>query len=129
MAGLVLEKRSFPRVSLAASGMLVYREVCYSARLENISLCGALVSFQEGDCPPISRGERCNLSLDRGWSGAALRLTTRMVHFSSDLACVRFVNLDQDTRLMLRSMIARQMPESSFVPVRTSQCQGWSKGK
>ena len=113
MSGLVLEKRSFPRVSLAASGLLVYREGCYRARLENISLAGALVAFPSDDTPPISRGERCSLALDSGWGGEALRLTTRVVHFGFDMACFRFVNLDQDARLMLRSIIARQMPESA----------------
>jgi len=118
MSGLALEKRSFPRVSLPASGLLVYREGSYRARLENISLSGALVSLQEDDCPPISQGERCSLELRRGGYGAPFRLATRLVHFDSRLACLRFVNLDQDTRLMLRSIIGRRMTESSPAPAR-----------
>ena len=111
MSAVVLEKRNFPRVNLPASGLLGYREARYGARLENISIAGALITLQQSDCPDISRGERCTLALYLHRGGEALRLTTRMVHFGFDMACVRFVDLDQNTRLMLRSVIAHQLPE------------------
>jgi c-di-GMP-binding flagellar brake protein YcgR len=120
MPRLFLEKRRNPRVDLPASGLLVYEDGMYLARLENISLSGALVALQDGECPPISRGERCSLALYRS-GGEALRLSTRMVHLGYDMVCVRFVNMDQNTRLMLRSIIARQMPETCRLPARSSQ--------
>jgi c-di-GMP-binding flagellar brake protein YcgR len=95
----------------------------YSARLENISLAGALVSLQEGDCPPMSRGERCSLALYRSGSSGTLQFTTKVVHFGYDMASVRFVNLDQNTRLMLRSIIAHQMPERRPAAPRISNCR------
>ena len=110
MPVLALEKRKYPRVDLSVGGLLTYRDGRYSARLENISLAGALVSLQEGDCPPMSRGERCSLALYRSGSSGTLQFTTKVVHFGYDMASVRFVNLDQNTRLMLRSIIAHQMP-------------------
>ena len=113
MPGLLIEKRCFPRVTLAASGLLVYRDGSYSLRVENISLSGALISLQGDDCPCISQGERCSLVLPRGGPGAALRFAARLVHFGFDMASLRFDNLDQDSRLMLRSIIAHQQPESS----------------
>jgi hypothetical protein len=121
---LALEKRKFPRVSLPVSGILTYRDGMYPALLENISLAGALVSLQQCDCPPMSRGERCSLALYRGGIGGALQFTTRVVHFGFDMASVRFVNLDQNTRLMLRSVIAHQMPEKSVVTPQMSSCRG-----
>ena len=123
MSGLVLEKRSFPRVSLQASGLFVYRETRYRTRLENVSLAGALVSFQEDDGPSIARGERCTLELQRGGLGQALRLSARLVHCDFGMACLRFVNLDQNARLMLRSIIAHRMPESCPAPARSSLCR------
>jgi len=121
MPNLVVEKRSYPRVSLAASGLLLCKEGMYAARLENISLTGALVTLPESDCPLISRGERCSLALFRNGSVEALRLTTRVVHFGFDMACVRFDSLDQNTRLMLRSIIAHQMPQRRPAPARSPQ--------
>lgn len=118
---LALEKRKFPRVNLPVSGILTYRDAMYSARLENISLAGALISLQEYDYPPMSRGERCSLALYRSGSSGALQFTTRVVHFGFDMASVRFVNLDQNTRLMLRSVIAHQMPERNSATPRISQ--------
>jgi len=123
MSKLVLEKRSFPRVSLHASGLFVYREGRYHARLENISQAGALISLQEEDGPPIERGERCTLELQRGGFGPALRLNCRLVHCDFGMACLRFVNLDQKSRLVLRSTIAHQMPESCPAPARSSLCR------
>jgi len=122
MSGLVLEKRSCPRVNVAASGVLMYREGLYPARLENISMAGALVTLELGDEPDISRGERCSLALYRGGS-RALRMSTRMVHLGYGMACLRFVNLDQDTRLLLRSLISRQMPQARLVRPRSSACR------
>ena len=122
MPVLVLEKRRFPRVSLAVNGILTYREGCYVARLENISLAGALVSLNGDDLPDIAQGERCSLALYRSGSRGALRLATRLVHCDGDLATVRFLDLDQNTRLMLRSIIAHQMPESFPAPPRRSIC-------
>jgi hypothetical protein len=58
MARPVLEKRAYPRVSLAASGLLVHRDGMYRARLENISLAGALVALEPGGGPPGASG-RC----------------------------------------------------------------------
>ena len=124
MSGLTLEKRSSPRVSLSVSGLLTYRDGSYRTRLENISLAGALISLEEGDCPHISRGERCSLALHNGGAGLGFRFLTRVVHFSFDMASVRFVNLDQDTRLMLRSVIAHQMPERGpIIPLRGKSLQ------
>ena len=117
MARLVLEKRAYPRVSLAGSGLLVHRDGMYRARLENISLAGALVALEPGGGPHIERGERCSFALYRGGAVAgALRFTVRMAHFGFDMACIRFVNLDQNTRLMLRSLIAHQVPGSHPAP-------------
>jgi c-di-GMP-binding flagellar brake protein YcgR len=100
----------------------MYREGLYPARLENISMAGALVTLELGDEPDISRGERCSLALYRGGS-RALRMNTRMVHLGYGMACLRFVNLDQDTRLLLRSMISRQMPQSRLARPRASACR------
>jgi hypothetical protein len=121
---LVLEKRKFPRVNLTLSGILTYREGMYCARLDNISLAGALVSLREYDCPPMSRGERCSLALYRSGSSGTLQFTTRVVHFGYDMATVRFVNLDVSIRLMLRSLIAHQIPERNSTAPRISHCLG-----
>jgi len=120
----VLEKRSFPRVNLAASGLLVVREGLYRARLENISLNGALVTLEETDGPPLSTGERCSLALYRSGSDASLRFSTKVVHLGYGMACVKFVNLDQATRLTLRSLIAHQLPEPHRIPLSPSRCRG-----
>lgn len=103
---LSVEKRRFPRMTFAASGLLVHRESFYHARLENISLTGALVVLQENDAPPIPRGGRCSLALYHQ-GGDALRFTTRVVHFGFDMACVKFVDMAENTRLQLRSILAR----------------------
>jgi c-di-GMP-binding flagellar brake protein YcgR len=124
MPKLVVEKRRFPRVSLAASGLLLYKEGLYRTRLENISLAGALVSLHECDYPHIARGERCSLALYQSDAAGPLRLSTRMVHLGYDMACVRFVNLDQNTRLMLRSIIAHRIPERNPAPAHSSHCRG-----
>jgi hypothetical protein len=121
MPELVLEKRRFPRVPLGMSGQLEYKDGGYPARLENISLGGALITFQESDYPFVSRGERCILSLYRS-GGEVLRIPTRMVHLGFDMACVRFVNLNLNNRLLLRSIIAHQMPECS-TPRTLSKCR------
>ncbi|GFO68148.1 hypothetical protein GMLC_17270 [Geomonas limicola] len=115
----VLEKRRFPRVAMDAEGLLVYREELYRARLENISLAGALVSL-EGFEPAMSPGERCSLALYRDGNNTSLRFSTRLVHLGYGMACVRFVHLDQDTKLRLRSLIAHQLPRERYLPPRRS---------
>jgi c-di-GMP-binding flagellar brake protein YcgR len=124
MPGPVLEKRSFPRVNLAADGLLVYRDALYRARLENISLAGALVSFDGEDEPAIGPGERCQLALYRDGNNTSLRFSTRVVHLGYGMASVRFVNLDEATRLKLRSLIAHQLPEPRHIAPRTARCRG-----
>lgn len=117
MPGPVLEKRTFPRVAMNAAGLLVYRDELCHARLENISLAGALVTLEGGE-PAMSPGERCSLVLYRDGNNTSLRFTTRLVHLGYGMACVRFVNLDQDTRLRLRSLIAHQLPRERSLPPR-----------
>ena len=124
MPGVVLEKRSHPRVSLAASGLLVFKDGRYPAWLENISLSGVLVTLPEEECPLLARGERCTFELYRRGSIEALRLTMRVVHFGFDMACLRFDNLELNTRLLLRSIIAHQIPENCVAPARSSACRG-----
>lgn len=89
------EQRQFYRARSSKRIELVHRGTCHTGSLDNISLNGALVHLTED--PGLAGGEGCMLRIHLEPDPAprpALQLWTEVVHSSSQLLGLKFVDRD-----------------------------------
>lgn len=98
----VVERRSHRRYRLAATCMLSGHDATFAGQLENISLNGALIRFEEGRSVP-RRGEYdFTVCLEDG--DVCLRLIIEVVCVTNGLTGITFVPCDADTGERLRQL-------------------------
>jgi len=99
------EKRKFPRVRLASKGMLSKDETNYQGKLENISLNGALVRFDQ--CVIVPPGGGYNLTVYIDGEDAPLQLVVEVIFATYSLVGVKFVSWEGDAETRLRLLVER----------------------
>ena len=99
------EKRRFKRVRVSASCSLTYNNITYLGRLENISLNGALISFNDGIVIP--KDERCNLKVYLEETDTPLRTEIEVIHSNFTMLGVRFDKNDRVAEEALANLLER----------------------
>ncbi len=110
------EHRRFHRVRFTAEIELVHRNIAYKGQLENLSLNGALISFDEGIIVP--QNDECDLTV-RLAEDALLRLEVKAIYSNFTMIGVKFTRFDAGTRERLYSLMERISNE----PARLSKEQ------
>jgi hypothetical protein len=105
----MLERRQFHRVGFTARSELKHHEDIYRGHLDNISLNGALVRFDEGIIVP--RGGEYILTVDLEEEEAPLQLTSEVVCATCALAGLKFVYYGPETETRLYRLLERVSTE------------------
>ena len=104
----MIEKRKFQRARLSAKSMLIHDDAVYHGQLENISLNGALVRFEQGVIVPLGQYD---LTVNIEGEGAPLRFIVDIVCATNALSGMRFVSCGADTETTLVQLMGRLIPE------------------
>lgn len=99
----MIEKRQFHRVRLSAKSELGCHDINFQGHLENISINGALVRFDQDVIVPI--GGECVLTIFLEGDSDYLRFHVEVVHATHSLAGMRFVHHEADTLLRLGKLV------------------------
>ncbi len=101
----MLEKRRFHRVRFTAASELTHNAITYKGQLENISLNGALLSFNEGVIVP--QDEECIMTVRLDAEDETLRLVVKVIYSNFTMIGIKFASVDADTRERLYNLMAR----------------------
>ncbi|NMC74460.1 MAG: PilZ domain-containing protein [Geobacteraceae bacterium] len=96
-------KRRFSRVKCIEKSIVETDSGPHDVMLHDISLKGALVEF--GSSPPVREGDRLKLFFQLDHSDVVLHFEAEVVHCRENLAGVKFVEMDLDTMIHLRSLM------------------------
>jgi hypothetical protein len=94
----MIEQRKFQRAKLTAKSMLSNDDALYQGQLENISLNGALVRFEQGVIVPLGRYD---LAVYIEGEGAPLQFIVEIVCATNALSGMKFVSCEADTETSL----------------------------
>ncbi len=83
--------------------MLQHLDLIYQGQIENISLKGALISFDDGVVVP--NGEDCRLTIDLDGLNLQLHLFVKIVHTTYTMLGVQFISCDITTQEHLFKLI------------------------
>jgi len=97
------EKRRFSRVKCAEKCIVETGSKTVEGWLQDISLKGALVKHS-GDIS-IERGDKWKLFFQLNHSDIVLQFDVQVVHCWDNLAGVKFIEMDLDTMIHLRSLM------------------------
>jgi len=104
------EKREFHRVRFRAKSELTHNELTYQGQLENISLNGALISFDDGIVVP--EGEKCILTIHLDDEETPLRVAVDVKHSNFTMIGIRFNACDEIARKRLCKLMERLSAET-----------------
>jgi hypothetical protein len=96
-------KRRFSRVKCIEKSIVETDSGPREVMLHDISLKGALVEI--GSDLPVREGERWKLLFQLDHSDVVLQFEAEVVHCRENLAGVKFVEMDLDTMIHLRSLM------------------------
>jgi hypothetical protein len=87
------EKREFHRVRFRAKCELTHNEITYHGQLENISLNGALISFNDGVVVPEE--EECILTIHLDDEETPLRVAVEVKHSNFTMIGIKFFTCNE----------------------------------
>jgi hypothetical protein len=97
------EKRRFRRIACIEKVIFQCGEGVIEAEMLDISLKGALLELN--DEAAISTGDKCRITLNLKDSDIFLQFLAELVHRRNNLVGVKFVHMDIDTLIHLRSLL------------------------
>jgi c-di-GMP-binding flagellar brake protein YcgR len=100
----MIEKRRFQRIRFTAASDLTHNNISYKGQLENISLNGALLSFNDGLIVP--QDDECILIVYLKGENIPLRLTVRVIYSNFTMIGVKFESMDAGTRERVNDLVA-----------------------
>jgi len=99
------EKRQCKRIRFDAKCSLSHNNINYLGRLENISLNGALISFNEGLIIP--KDEKCFLTIYIEGIKAPLRSDVTVIHSNFTMVGIKFTSKSEMLKAALENLIDR----------------------
>ena len=100
----MLEKRRFHRVRFTAACQLTHNGISYMGQVENISLNGALVSFNEGLIVP--QDDECLLRVHLAGEGAPLELAAKIIYSNFTMVGAQFISVSAAAMERLHELVA-----------------------
>ena len=105
----MVEKRRYHRVQFSAPVVFAHLDMVYGGRLENLSLNGALVSFDDGIVVP--QGDAGILVIGSDGADDQIRIGIEVVHSHFTMIGMRFVSMDREAQSRLYSLLERVSSE------------------
>jgi hypothetical protein len=109
----MIEKRAFDRVPFATKVILADDYTTFLGRLENISIGGAMVRFDNYPLPSL--GSKYWLTIQIEESAQPLQMITEIACVSASSTGLRFTYIDKDTSKRLE-MFMRDIERIKFNP-------------
>ena len=100
---MATDNRQFHRVKFAAKTVVECGTAKIEASLVDISMKGALLRFT--DVPDLPPKGRCLVSVTLDASDIVLHFEAEVVHVRSEFIGLKFVGIDIDTMIHLRSLL------------------------
>ena len=104
-----MQQRWFHRVLFTAKSDITFDDVISKGQLENISLNGALVSFEKEIT--VKRGDKCFLAIYPEGESQPIRIIAEVVRFLRNMVGLKFVAIDAETQLRLFELVKRVTTE------------------
>jgi hypothetical protein len=104
-----MQQRFFRRVLFTAKSDVTFEDVIFKGRLENLSLNGALISF-EMDIT-VNRGDKCFLTIYPEGGSQPIRIIAEVAHVLRNMVGIRFVAIDVESQSCLYELVKRMSTE------------------
>lgn len=108
-----MQRRLFHRVLFTAKSAVSFDDVIFNGQLENISLNGALISF-ENDLA-VNRGDKCFLTIYQEGESQPIRIIAEVVRFLRNMVGIKFVAIDAETQFSLFDLVNRLTVEPELM--------------
>ena len=118
----MIEKRRFHRVRLSTKSKLGYHDINILGHLENISINGALIRFDQDVIVPL--GWECMLTIFLEGDSDYFRFHVEVVHATHSLAGMKFVHQEADTLMRLGKLVETATTEPVTLGVEMEKIRG-----
>src|SRR6266568_1335256 len=105
----MIEKRRFHRIGLASKCSLACNNALHEGRLENLSLNGALVSFEASTM--VRPGNRGTFTVAVDGTDVPLMFEVEVMHSGFSLVGLKFLDMDAATKVRLPELKDRLTSE------------------
>ncbi len=109
----MLEKRRFHRVRFRSACVMIHNGISYQGQLENVSLNGALVSFNDGVIVP--QDDECLLTVCLEGERDVLQMTVKVIYANFTMVGVKFSSMEAGTRERLIKLVAALSDDPAMV--------------
>ncbi len=99
----MFEKRRFLRIRFTAACELTHNDLSYEGQVENISLNGALVSFNDGVIVP--QDDECALAVFLKGDNDPLQMRVKVIYSNFTMIGVKFALMDVVMRERLNNLV------------------------
>lgn len=104
-----MPQRWFHRVLFTAKSVVTLDDVIFNGHVENISLNGALISFEKDIT--VNRGDKCFLTIYPEGESQPIRIIAEVVRFLRNMIGIKFVAIDAETQFCLYELVKRVTKE------------------
>lgn len=106
---IYMQQRWFHRVLFTAKSVVTFDDVIFEGQLENISLNGALISFEKDIT--VNHGDKCFLTIYPEGESQPIRIIAEVVRFLRNMVGIKFVAIDAETQFCLYELVKRVTTE------------------
>jgi len=104
-----MQQRLFRRVLFTAKSVATVDDVIFKGQIENISLNGALISFEKDIS--VNRGDKCFLTIYPESDSKPIRIIAEVVRFLRNMVGIKFVAIDAESKSCLCELVKRLTTE------------------
>lgn len=114
-----MQQRGFHRVLLTAKSVVTFDDVIFKGQVENISLNGALISFEKDI--DVNRGEKCFLTIYPENADTPIRIIAEVVRVLRNMVGIKFVAIDAETQACLFELVQKVTTEPENFTVESNR--------
>ena len=100
-----MPQRFFRRVLFTAKSDVKFEDVIFKGQLENISMNGALISFE--DDVSVNRGDKCFMTIYPEGESQPIRIIAEVAHFLRNMVGIRFLAIDAESQAFLYELVKK----------------------
>jgi hypothetical protein len=114
-----MQQRWFHRVLFTAKSVVTFDDVIFKGQLENISLNGAMISFEKDIT--VNRGDKCFLTIYPEGDSQPIRIIAEVVRFLRNMVGIKFVAIDAETQFSLYELVERVTTEPEHMSAESDK--------
>lgn len=118
-----MQQRWFHRVLFTAKSVISFDDVISKGQLENISMNGALISFEKDIT--VNRGDKCFLTIYLEDDSEPIRIIAEVVRFLRNMVGIKFIAIDPETQLCLYELVNRMTTEPEHMNSEMNRLKGY----